>query len=179
MQTMHTPWQWLLFDTSGCLSTRMNMSNQVQSILQNFLTVADSLPSIMLDTYDWTTVWYVRLWGNCHYTERFLSNWLTDWLTDFMEQSLSWDDNSHSASQEVPRLLQNPNGSYCFHKGPTLVPVRSQFHPVKVSQSYFPKINSNIIFPCTPRSSEWSLQVFRQNFVYISHLSLVCYMACP
>jgi hypothetical protein len=36
------------------------------------------------------------------------TDWLTDWLTDFVEQSSSWKANSHSARQEISRLLRNP-----------------------------------------------------------------------
>jgi hypothetical protein len=45
-----------------------------------------------------------------------MENWPTDQTTDLtqtkptnsMKQSLSWEANSHSASQEIPSLLQNP-----------------------------------------------------------------------
>jgi len=49
------------------------------------------------------------------------------------------------------------------------------FHPFP---HYFHKIHSNIIFPSTPRSSEWSLpfRVSYQNSLCISYLSHACYM---
>jgi hypothetical protein len=63
-------------------------------------------------------------------------------------------------------------------KSPPLVPNFSKMNPVHSFPHYFPEILSNIIFPSTPRSSEWSLP-FKfpiQNSVCIFHLSYVCYM---
>jgi hypothetical protein len=91
-----------------------------------------------------------------------------------MEQSTSWEADSHSANQEIPRLLWNPKVYYRFRNVPPQVPILSQMHPVCTFPPYFPKIHSNITFLFTPTSSKWSLP-FRfsdQNFVRISHLSL-------
>jgi len=84
-----------------------------------------------------------------------------------MEQSPSWEANSHSAFQEIPSA--------------PLIPVLSQMHPVHISPHYFPKMNSYIILPSTPTSSEWSLpfRFSNQNFVWISPLSHACYISCP
>jgi hypothetical protein len=49
-----------------------------------------------------------------------------------MEQSYSWEANSHSATQEIPRILWNPK----VHL--------SQMNPVRTFPLYFPKIHSNI-----------------------------------
>jgi len=48
----------------------------------------------------------------------------------------------------------------------------SQMYPGHTSPSYIPKINSNVIFPFTPKVVS-SLLVFRPEFC-ISHLSHAC-----
>jgi len=63
-----------------------------------------------------------------------------------MEQSPCWEANSHSAIQEIPRLLWKPKVHFCFHKGPPLATILSQMNPFHTLTSYFPKIHSNIDF---------------------------------
>jgi hypothetical protein len=97
-----------------------------------------------------------------------------------MEQSPSWEADSHSVSQEIPRLLWNPKVRYRVHKTPPLVPILNQMHSVHNFSPYFPMIHSNIILPSMSRSSEWSLY-FRfsiQNFVIIYNIYSVCYISC-
>jgi len=62
-------------------------------------------------------------------------------LTTSVEQSPSWEANSHSASQEIFFLLWNPEVHYRVHKSPPLVPVLSKMNPVHNFLSYFSKIN--------------------------------------
>jgi hypothetical protein len=64
-----------------------------------------------------------------------------------MEQSPSREANSHSASPEIPPFLWNPKVHYRVHNSPPLIPILSQMKPVHNFPSYFPNIQSNVIFP--------------------------------
>jgi hypothetical protein len=66
-------------------------------------------------------------------------------LINYMEQSSSWEANSHSHSKEIPRLLWNPKVHDHVLKSPQLVPILRQMHPVLTFSSCFPTIHSNII----------------------------------
>jgi len=49
-----------------------------------------------------------------------------------MEQSLSLEANSSSASQEIPHILQNPQIHYYVHRYPPLGPILSLINPFHI-----------------------------------------------
>jgi len=104
----------------------------------------------------------------------------TNLLINSMQQNPSWEANSHSSSQDIPRLLWNPRVHYCAHKNLPMVPILRQKNPVHIFPSYFPKIHSNI-FPSTLRSSDLCLpfRFSNQNFICTSHISHACYVPRP
>ena len=77
-------------------------------------------------------------------------------LTYSMVQSPSWEANWFAASQEIPRISQNPKVYYHTHKRPPPVPILGQPNPVHIPTSHLLEIHPNIIRPSTPRSPQWS-----------------------
>ena len=72
-----------------------------------------------------------------------------------MVQSPSWEANWFAASQEIPRISQNPKVHYRTHKRPPPVSILGQPNPVHIPKSHFLEIHPNIIHPSTPRSPQW------------------------
>jgi hypothetical protein len=63
------------------------------------------------------------------------------WVQNFRrktwkEDITSWQASSHSACQEISRLLWNPKVHYLVHKSQPLLPVLSQTHPAPTFPPY-------------------------------------------
>jgi hypothetical protein len=94
-----------------------------------------------------------------------------------MQQS-PWEANSHSASQEISRLLWNPKVHYHVHKSSPLVTLPIQMHPVHTFPPHFPKIHFNVIFPYTPRSDQdTGRREVPDNHLYENVQSLVLFLS--
>jgi hypothetical protein len=63
-----------------------------------------------------------------------------------MEHS-SWEANSHSASQEIPRLLSNLRVHYRVPKSPPPAPILSHMNPLHTLPPYFHTIHSKYYPP--------------------------------
>ena len=85
------------------------------------------------------------------------------------------------ATQEISRILWNPNVHYRIHKCPLPVFILSQLDAVHTATSHFLKIHLNIILPPTPGSPQWPLspRFPHQNPVRTSLLPHTCHMFCP
>jgi len=100
---------------------------------------------------------------------------LTYLITNSMEQSPSWIANRFSASQEIPRILWNPEVHERIHKCSPPVPILSQLNPFHTPTSHFLKIQlpnipstkSSVPFPLLrsyqsmipgPRFSVWTFR---------------------
>jgi len=105
---------------------------------------------------------------------------ITPWLSYSMQQGLHWEANRFSASQEIPRIPQNPKIHYRIHKCPPPISIPSRINPIP-APSHFLKIYLNIILPSTPGISKWYLSLMFSHHipVYTSSLSHTCCMLRP
>jgi hypothetical protein len=78
-------------------------------------------------------------------------------ISNSTEQSPSWEANSHSASQEILRLFYTPKIHYRVRKGPPLVLILSQIHPIHTFSLYFP--NSHLGVRLTSRLFPMNLSI--------------------
>ena len=67
-----------------------------------------------------------------------------------MVQSPFWTANWFAASQEIPRISQNPNVHYRNHKLPPPFSILGQPNPVHIPTSHLLQIHPNIIHPSLP-----------------------------
>ena len=80
-------------------------------------------------------------------------------LTYSTVHSPSWKANRFAASQEIPRISQNPKVHYRIHKRPPPASILGQPNPVHIPTSHLLEIHPNITHPSTPRSPQWSLSL--------------------
>ena len=100
---------------------------------------------------------YIHTHTHTHHSYQTISEFgYTVLLTYSMVQSPSWEANWFAASQEIPRISQNPKVHYRTHKRTPTVSILDQPYPVHIPTSHFLEIHPNIIHPSTPRSPQWS-----------------------
>ena len=100
-------------------------------------------------------------------------------LSYSMGQSLYWEANRFSASQEILHILWNPKVHYRSLKCPPPVPMLRQLDPVHTRTSHFLKIYLIIIPPSTPGSPKWSPSFNFPTQTLYTHLPYPIRATCP
>ena len=133
-------------------------------------------------SYAWIMVWrlpefrvetgccVIKLFVNCVFV--VIEN--IDRHYNSREQSPSWEGNSSSANQEIPRIVWNPKIHYRIHKSPPPVPLPSQIIPV---HDPIPGIE-NVLILSSHLHLGFSSGSFSQVSLpeYCMHLSCLTYM---
>ena len=89
-----------------------------------------------------------------------------------LEHSSSWEANSSSAGQEIPRILWNPK--FTMHsQAPATCPYSQPDKSSPWPPTHLMKMHFNIIFPSRPGSSQWSLSLM------FRHQNPVLKLSCP
>jgi hypothetical protein len=116
---------------------------------------------------------YLLIYLLTHSLNYLLTYLLIYLLTYSMEQIPSWEANSFSTSQEIPRVLWNPKVPHRTHKRTPPLPILSQPDPVHTPTSLFLMIHLNIILLPTPGCHHCSLSFSfpHQNTVHASPFS--------
>ena len=110
-------------------------------------------------------------------TTKSVSLQYTCLLTYSMVQS-PWAANWFAASQEIPRISQNPKVHYRTHKRLPPVPILGPPNPVRIPTTHLLEIHPNIIHPSMPRSPLWSLSLRfpHQDPIHPPLLTHMCHM---
>jgi len=110
---------------------------------------------------------------------KIFKNLLTYLLPYSMVQSPSWEANWFAASQEIPRISQNPKAHYRTHKRPPPVSILGQPNPIHIPTFHLREIRSNIVHPSTSRSPQWSLSLRFPHLDPTHPLSSRTHATCP
>jgi len=90
-------------------------------------------------------------------------------------QSPSWEADNSSPSQDIRRILWNPQVHYHLNNSPLYVPILSKMNPVRTFPLYFFKIHFNIIYPSAPTSLGFPIKYA----VTLSLFPAKCHMPQP